>query len=267
MARFGIMTDADACIPQSLLAELDLLTVPLEDTPFDEAEPPVNLRREAAPLDAAPALHTLARATSLYPAILYVGAGDGYGGSPSIRAAVEAVAAMSPIRRDLRAFDSNAALMGCGWQAIAAARVGDDIDAAIAAADAVRSSVQVLALLEYPQFAGIPGDILPGQLTRARAIVSLAGEHVDVVQLVPKREIGLTLLRDLLARRAEEGEGALHLAVHHAGAAAAAGALAKWAERALDPAEVLIAPLNRHAASRLGPGMVGVAWYREAPAS
>lgn len=263
MGRFGIITDADACIPQALLDELGILTAPLDPAPYDEDEPPQHLRRDAAPLDAAPAIHALARATSLYPAILYLGAGDGYGGSPAIRDAVEAVARMSPMHRDLRTIDSAATLMGCGWQAVAAARAGDDLDAAIAAAEAVRERVHVLALLEYPQFAGIPGDVLPGQIARARAIVSLAGEAVDVVELAPKRDVGLKTLRDLLGAGAREGTGPLHIAVHHAGASAAAGALAEWARRHLNPAEVVVAPLTRHAATRLGPQMVGVAWYRE----
>ena len=263
MGRFGIITDADACIPRPLLDELGILTAPLEAAPFDEDEPPQHLRRDAAPVDAAPAIHALARATSLYPAILYLGVGDGYGGSDAIRDAVAAVARMSPIRRELRPVDSGMTLMGCGWQAVAAARAGDDLDAATAAAEAVRGRVRVLALLEHPQFAGIKGDVLPGQIARARAVVSLAGEAVDVVELVPKREVGLAMLRDLLGTGSQDGSGPLHLAVHHAGAAAAAGALAEWARRRLDPAEVVIAPLTRHAATRLGPGMVGVAWYRE----
>lgn len=263
MGRFGIITDADACIPQALLADLAIITAPLEPQPYDEDESAQTLRREAAPLDAAPALHALARATSLHPAILYVGAGDGYGGSPDIQKAVEAVSTMSPIRRDFRLLESRSTLMGCGWQAIAAARCGDDLDAAIAAAEAVRERVQVLALLEHPQFAGIQSDIMPGQIARARALVSLQGERVDVVEMVSKREVGLAMLRDRLGSGARDGDGALHVAIHHAGATAAAGALAEWARRNLDPTEVLIAPLSRHAATRLGPGMVGVAWYRE----
>lgn len=263
MGRFGIITDADACIPQALLAELGILTAPLDAAPYDDQEPPQHLRRDAAPIDAAPAIHALARATSLHPAILYLGAGDGYGGSPAIRDAVEAVAKMAPMRRDLRTIDSAATLMGCGWQAIAAARAGDDLDTAIAAAEAVRGRVRVLALLEHPQFAGIKGDVLPGQIARARALVSLAGDAVDVVELVPKRDVGLQALRNAVGREAAEGDGPLHIAIHHAGSAAAAGALAEWARRRLDPAEVVIAPLTRHAATRLGPEMVGVAWYRE----
>lgn len=263
MGRFGIITDADACIPRPLLDELGILTAPLDAAPFDEDEPPQHLRRDAAPAEPAGAIHALARATSLHPAILYLGAGDGYGGSPTIRAAVEAVAAMSPMHRDLRAIDSAGTLMGCGWQAIAAARAGDDLDAALAAAETVRNRVRVLALLEHPQFAGLKSDVLPGQIARARALVSLAGEAVDIVELVPKRDVGLKALRDLLGAGAREGEGPLHVAVHHAGAAAAAGALAEWARRRLDAAEVVIAPLTRHAATRLGPAMVGVAWYRE----
>jgi fatty acid-binding protein DegV len=54
----------------------------------------------------------------------------------------------------------------------------------------------------------------------------------------------------------------LRAAVHHAAAGAAAEAMALWIERHLDPAQVVIAPLTRHAAAWLGPGMLGIAWLR-----
>ncbi|MEI6665519.1 MAG: hypothetical protein WCL53_05140 [Chloroflexota bacterium] len=262
MTRFGIFTDADACIPQALLDELGILTAPLEPAPYDEDESAQQLRREAAPLDAAGALHTLARATSLFPSMLYIGAGDGFGGSPEIRAAVEAVSTMSPMRRELRLHDSAAALMGCGWQAVAAARAGADLDAAVAAAESVRQSVRVIAYLEHPQFAGVD-TTLSSQIIGGKAIVALQGDQIERLDIPPKRDIGLVKLRELLARETREGAGAMHLAVHHAGSAAAAGALAEWARRNLEPVEVVLAPLSRHATMRLGPRMVGVAWYRE----
>ncbi|MDA1002803.1 MAG: hypothetical protein O3B31_05570, partial [Chloroflexi bacterium] len=73
----------------------------------------------------------------------------------------------------------------------------------------------------------------------------------------------LVALRDRFAELAREGTGALRVAVHHAGAAAGAEALATWTQRRLAPDELLVAPITRHAATRFGPRMIGVAWYRE----
>ena len=47
----------------------------------------------------------------------------------------------------------------------------------------------------------------------------------------------------------------------HGGSEPAALAMQRWLERELNPEEVLIAPLTRHAATRLGPGLVGFGWY------
>ena len=53
------------------------------------------------------------------------------------------------------------------------------------------------------------------------------------------------------------------MANHHAGAAPAAAAMQRWTDRELRPEESVLAPITRHAATRLGPGLVGFAWYSD----
>ncbi len=263
MPRLAILTDADACIPEQLRTNLGILTAPLEPEPFREEEPGRDLRRDMAPVEPAGAIQAFARASTEAAEILYLGLGDGYGGGPRIQGAVEAVGQMSPMTRALRLYRSNATLMGCGWQAVAAAnavQAGGGLDEAERAAAVVRDAVEVVAFLEHPQFVEITGA--PG-LFGARAIVRLAGEHIEVLAQPPRRDLGLKLLRDHLGAAAQAGEGALHVAVHHAGTTPAAEALAQWVARTLAPVSVVLAPLTRHAATRLGPGMLGFAWYRD----
>ena len=232
-----VLVDGDACVPDRIREDLGILTAPLAPAAFDPAEEPRELRRSAAPVEGEEATAALARARELAPAVLYLGVGDGYG----------------------------------GWQAIAAAvvaRSGGSLDDAERAAAAVRGRTRVLMMLEHPPFAGVSGEV-PGVLFGSRALVRLSGPTVDVVARFGRRDAALVGLRERFALEVQEGGsgtsggGALRVAVHHAGAAAAAEAMALWVERTLHPEEVVVAPLTRHAASRLGPGVVGVAWYRE----
>jgi fatty acid-binding protein DegV len=106
---------------------------------------------------------------------------------------------------------------------------------------------------------------VPGT-ARLRALVALRGGEIDVLARPVKREDGLVALRDRfteLARARGEAAQGLHVAVHHAGAGAGAEALATWARRTLSPAELIVTPITRHAATRLGPRMIGVAWYHD----
>ena len=43
--------------------------------------------------------------------------------------------------------------------------------------------------------------------------------------------------------------------------------MATWIERHANPLEVHVAPITRHAGTRLGPGFVGIAWTFEAGAA
>jgi fatty acid-binding protein DegV len=259
VSPIAIITDADACIPEARRAALGILTAPPDPRGFDSDEPPIELRRSAVPADSAVARAVIASALVRADTVLYVGLGDGFGGGPAIQEAAANGA------QNVRLYRSEGVLMGCGWQVIAAAIAaasGGSATAAEAAAASVRDEVEVLAMLEQPQFAGVSGGLANVSLG-GRALVRLRGPRVDVLSRVAKRDAALIELRDRFAAEAASGEGALRVAIHHAGREAAADAMARWTERNLDPAEVVIAPLTRHAASRLGPGMVGVAWYRE----
>lgn len=255
-----IVADADACVPERIIGDFGILTAPLDAAPFDPAEEPRELRRSAAPIEPGHADAALEQARELAPTVLYVRAGDGWGGSTEPLDTLASVGTST-----IRAFDSGAALMGCGWQAIAAAvvaRTGGSLWDAERAAAAVRGRTHVLAMLEHPPFAGITGEV-PGVLFGSRALIRLDGPTIELVTRIGRRDAALVALRERFALEVAEGHGPLRVAVHHAGATAAAEAMALWVERTLHPEEVIVAPLTRHASSRLGPGMVGVAWYRD----
>ena len=154
--------------------------------------------------------------------------------------------------------------MGCGWQAVAAAeaiRDGGDLDAALAAARGVRAKVRVIAMLEHPELATAAGATTLDQ-TRQRVLAELRGADLGLMGLYKERDDALKQLRDRFASSIKDGRRT-HIAVHHAAAGPGADALARWIERELSPARLVVAPLTRHAASRLGPRMLGIAWYED----
>lgn len=260
-----VVIDADACLPEGAAAGLPLLAVPADAPRLVEGETVPRLRLEAEPAKAEPVAQACAAAAERVDAVLYIAAGDGYGSAPEAAPlAASAVAARSPGTR-FEAHDSEATLMAYGWQALAAARAivaGADVDGAREAAAAVRGAASMLAVLEHPELAGAGGASVPGT-ARLRAVVEMRGSEVTVLARPVRRDQALVALRDHFTTLAARPGGALHVAVLHAAAEAGALALATWVRRSLDPEELVVTPITRHAATRLGPRMIGVAWYQE----
>jgi fatty acid-binding protein DegV len=270
MPRTVVIVDADACVPAALVEALPLRAAPADAPLLLERESVPALSLERAPMDAEPAVAAcaLAAAYEETEAILYLRVGDGYGGAEEAPdRAHEAVAGRGV---DLQVIETGHALMAAGWPAVVAAesieRGGTAAEAIDAATLALRSS-RALALIEHPQFPGLAGTQVPDVLTRA--VARLEGEAFRLVSMSPRRDQALVALRDhfaaLVADEAltQPEAGALRVAVHHAGAGPAADAMARWIERHTDAAQVVVAPLTRHAATRLGPGMVGMAWVHD----
>jgi len=262
--RIRVVVDADACVPPALLGALDIVCAPAVPSYFIEPEPIPFLITGGGPIDPAAIAEACAAVAEPGEAVIYIRAEDGLA-SPDeaaglARAAVEARGAT------FRYLATNGALMGAGWAAVRAAECiarGGDLDAAFAAAEATARRARVIAMLEHPEMAGIlpPGrDRAPG-----RMVVRIEGAKLPLLGALPLRETALAALRDRFGDFAAEPEdsGRLRVAIHHAAAEAGATALATWAERRFSGAEVVIAPLTRHAATRLGPGMIGIAWLWE----
>lgn len=261
-----VIVDADACVPGMLLQALPLRQAPADAPLLVERESVPALSLERGAMDAEPALSALATEAGREDtrAIIYVRVGDGYG------AAAETVdRAREAVNRhdvDFAVVETEHALMAAGWAAVIAAetieRGGNATNAVDAASAALRSS-QALVLIEHPQFAGLTGTQVPDVMTKV--VARLEGEAFRMVTASPRRDRALVALRDHFASlvAAETGPGRLRVAVHHAGAGPGAEAMAQWIERHTEAEQVVVAPLTRHAATRLGPGMLGIAWVRD----
>lgn len=261
--RVRVVVDADACVPVALIEALAIVCAPEVPAYALEREPVPSLVREGRPFEAAAIALACAGAAAPGGAVLYVRAGDGHASpdaaAEAARAAVEARGAAFAV------VETGGALMGAGWAAVVAAEaaaVGATLAGAAAAAQATAGRTRVLALIEHPE---LIGTILPGRdHAPGRLVVRLDGAGLPLLGAFPLRDVALTLLRDrfgTLAAAPTEADGRrLRVAVHHAGAGPGADAFARWATRRFPDADVAVAPLTRHAAARLGPGMIGVAW-------
>jgi len=255
-----VIVDADACVPAALAAGLDIRSAPEGAPLLLEPETIRQLRSEATELESTPAIDvSRAAADNGATELLYLPVEDGFGSAADLEEALPAAIGDSA---QVVIESSGAALMGCGWQAVAAAeavRDGGDLDSALTAAREVKEKVRVIAVLEHPELAAAAGGTKLDQ-ARQRPLVELRGAELGLMGLYKERDEALAQLRDRFTASVADGSRA-HIAVHHAAAGPGAEAMARWIERELSPARLVVAPLTRHAAARLGPRMLGIAWY------
>jgi hypothetical protein len=253
--RVTVVTDADASVPCALARDAGLLLAPADAPLLEDRETLPRLKLEAGVQDAAPLLETARAAIEDGATLCYVPAGDGYGSPPDIEEALSAsgVAVLPP----------GGALMAGGWTALAAARAaaeGASLEDVRSAAEEAAERAGCLVLLEYPELAGVTGG--SPMAARWRALVRPRGEELSLVGGYNERPQAIGALLDATLD-ACGGHDSLRVAVHHASAVAPGEALMRWVERELAPEELVFAPITRHAATRFGPRMLGLAWTSE----
>lgn len=258
-ALLRIVVDADVSLPEPVARRGGILIAPDDATLLVARENIPRLMVEVgAPLDTAPAVEACRRAAEQAGPdgdVLYVGPGDGHGHPEGVedlaRAAVESTGArFHAITKDV--------LMASGWRAaLAADAVAAGTDAATAVEQARAARTQLLALIEHPE---LSGQSAPGNLGVPSRVVTLVRDDGFALDAMPpQRDTALRLLRDRFATMVE-GASALRVAVHHGGVGPAGDAMATWIERNLHPLEVHVTPITRHAATKYGPGFLGIAW-------
>tara|TARA_Y100000588_G_scaffold394857_1_gene517855 strand:+ start:302 stop:1135 length:834 start_codon:yes stop_codon:yes gene_type:complete len=257
----AVVADADCCIPFHLCSLNNVYLAPIDPPLLIEPDTIPQLHSEATAVPVKESIAAVRKAIEDGATeLLYLATGDGFGSPDNLHEAFDQIENRVTIE------SSDHALMGSGWQAVVAAeviRAGGTLNEAISTARAVRKEIHVLVMLEHPELTSAAGNAEFRESTH-RALVSLRGTEVSIISRPKTREEALTLLRDDFAKRIVDSARA-RIAVHHAGAEAGAEALAIWIQRKLPNAELVIAPLTRHAAARLGPRMLGIAWYEIPP--
>lgn len=255
-----VLVDADLSLPAALAERAGIEVAPADAALLTARENIPRLMVEAGtPLEAAPVVEAARRLASDGGTVIYVSTADPHGRPAG--AAEEARAAAEEAGGRLLHLDAGGVLMAAGWRAVIAAEAieaGAGAEDALAAASA--PATHLMALVEHPELAGesTPGNL--GQPNRIVALIDAAGFALDSSPRT--REAGLKRLRDHFAATVEGARG-LRVAVHHGGSGPAAEAMATWIERHVQPREVHVSPITRHAGTRYGPGFVAIAWVAE----
>lgn len=261
-ARFRVVVDADACVPAGLRAALHLAVTPEEPEAFLERVPIPRLALERAPFEADAIARSCGSLAEPGEGVLYIRTGDDYG-SPA-GAAEAARAAVEGRGAAFHLVETGGALMAAGWAAVVAgeaAAAGAGIAEVAEEARGAAGRTRMLAMFEHPEVAGLVEPSL--YISAPRIVARVAGGEATAIGSMPRREQGLGALRDQFAAAIRAEPGRPRVAVHHAAAGAAAEAMAVWCRRNLEVAEVVVAPVTRHEAARLGPGFLALAWLAE----
>ncbi|MGE3857602.1 MAG: hypothetical protein AB7G21_11670 [Dehalococcoidia bacterium] len=261
-SRIRVIVDADASVPAEVRAALRLAVTPAEPELLLERVPIPRLALERAAFEADVIAQACGAVAEPGEGVVYVRTGDEYGSPPdAVEAARTAVQARGAT---FRVVDTGAVLMAAGWAAVVAGEAiadGASLDDAAERAGAAAARTRVLAMFEHPEIAGLVEPSL--YVSAPRIVASIAGADATAIGSVPKREQGLAALRDQFGAAVRAEAGRPRVAVHHAAAGPAAEAMALWCRRNLEVAEVVIAPVTRHQAARLGPGFLALAWLPE----
>jgi hypothetical protein len=151
--------------------------------------------------------------------------------------------------------------MAGGWRAIVASEaLAAGATPGEALQQASSAQTRLLALVEHPELAGHSS---PGHLGVPNRVVAwMRGAEFALDSAPERRDEALRRLRDLFAEHATGTRG-LRVAVLYGGVRPAAEAMGIWIERHVRPSEVHVGAITRHAATRLGPGFIGIAWTFE----
>jgi len=280
----AIVTDSTACIPGDVAAALGIEIVPLHlifggrtfvDSLTSDTSEFYELLRTSneRPTTAAPSpgmfIEAIARAASRADAVLCITVSKQFSAMyDSARQAIEIAKAEWPAT-EIRLLDSRNAAMAQGFVVLEAARsaaAGASIDEVERRAEAMTTQVTLLAMLDTLSYLARGGRVprvaaWAAGMLQVKPIVRFSASDIRLVARTRTRRRALDRMIELLAEMAAGRR--LHLAVHHANAAADARYLLEGAERQLDLAETFLTEFTQVMGVHTGPGLVGLAWWGE----
>ncbi len=280
----AIVTDSTACIPGDVAAALGIEIVPLHlifggrtfvDSLTNDTSEFYELLRTSneRPTTAAPSpgmfIEAIARAARRADAILCITVSKQFSAMyDSARQAIEIAKGESPAT-EIRLLDSRNAAMAQGFVVLEAARAaaaGATIDEIERRAEAMTTQVTLLAMLDTLSYLARGGRVprvaaWAAGMLQVKPIVRFSASDIRLVARTRTRRRALDRMIALLVEMAAGRR--LHLAVHHANAAADARYLLDGAERLLDLAEAFLTEFTQVMGVHTGPGLVGLAWWAE----
>ena len=278
--RIAILTDSACDVPQDLLDEYGITTVPVYVLWGDEQlRDGVDIDNETfyARLPEDPAHPTTSQPTpaDFVKAIEALDAEEAViltisGGLSGTYASASSAA--QQVSMPVHVFDSLSVSMGLGWQVLAAARMRDAGGDAQAIMDAARAAREKMSLLftcdtlEYLHRGGRIGGAakLLGTLLQLKPMLGV--DHstglVDAVERTRTRKKALSRIVEATLERVDV-EGSLHVGIIHGGARGDAELLAERIQTQCTPTELLYAALSPALGAHTGPGVVGICAYSD----
>jgi DegV family protein with EDD domain len=180
---------------------------------------------------------------------------------------IASMAAQAITRGQVHVVDSKSATMAEGFIAVAAARAaraGADLDAVMARAEEVRSSVRFFAFLEtleYLRRGGRVGGVaaLMGNAIQLKPIVHLVdGQIAALARPRTRRKATQALLDRMLG---DVGDRSVRVAVLHADSLDDAEELGRRVKDQFDCLELHVTELTPVMGTHTGPGLLGLAYY------
>lgn len=283
--RLAVVTDSSACLPAEMLAEQQIIVVPLvfqfDGEQFKDGQllPREFYRRlersRTLPTTSAPGpgefLDAFRQAEEAGATeVLCLTLSAEYSGTyAAARNAADAAKAELP-GIHVQALDTGGLAMTHGFAVLEAARAaqaGATLEEAAGIARAVGSRAEMIGVLDTMRFLVKSGRVpwvmhWAASLLHIRPVLAFEGGRPRSIGRVRTAEKGTEMLVAYLQGKAGPPER-MHVAVMHANAPERAAVLAERAREAIGPAELIVAEFTTVMGVHTGPGFLGLAFYSD----
>ncbi len=281
----GIVTDSTACIPDELVQRYPIEVVPvnlivagrtyrdgLDDT-TDFYRLLRSSREQASTAAPAPGTYLdrfRAIAARGADAILCLTVSSQFSAMfNSARAAAKLAETELP-GVEVRVVDSGNAAMAQGFMVVEAARAaggGAGLEEVARRAAAVGERAGLVVIIDTLDYLARSGRVpriaaWASQVLQLKPIVQFQGGDIRLLARARTRPRAVDRLVDVVRQRAG-GSAGLHVCIHHTNCPDDADLLRLRVEREMQPAEIHLSEFTQVMGTHTGPGLLGIAFYRE----
>jgi DegV family protein with EDD domain len=280
--KIAVVTDSVACVPQELVERYDIHVVPFHvvwdgqvytDGVDMSAGDFYRLFRQnkAYPTTSQPSLadfvRLFTRLSGEVEGIVCIHVPEELTGVVNVAQMAAREAASVPVR----VVDSRTATMSQGFIVLEAAKVaaaGGTLDEVVAATEAMILRVKFFATLDDLKHLHRGGRIgeaatLLGSKLKINPILSLGEGRVRVLGVARTRDKAVEKMLEMLAQ--EAGERPIHVSVFHGDALKEAERVAEEVQTRFNCVEFSITEFTPVMGAHTGPGVIGIAFYVDAP--
>lgn len=285
MPNVAVVTDSTACLPRNLVEQYDIKVVPLtfvfgdtsytDDPELDIEEFYHRLETEKNTPTTSPAspgtyLEVYKELSRECDAILCVTVASRISGMYQAARVAKDMAADELPETRIEVLDSGTAAMAQGFVVLAAARSaveGGSLDEVTAAANEVKSRVQLVAMVDTLDYLARSGRIpragaWAASLVGLKPILSIKNGQVKLRSASRNAKRATDGMLKSLQERVN-GEGCLRVSVIHANVPDMAEQLLEKVKQRVECTEVFIARFSPLMGIYTGPGVLGLVYYNE----